>query len=272
MKFYQLCIAIIPCLYFNLQVDAFWPKWVDTITAKINNTDIIVHKEFDNAKQLELHNINGTIVINSWKQNSIALEIITSCPQASQKDIKIDMQHIDEIVRIHTNFVDEKIKGTVIFNILLPKDVDLAIFTKQGDIIIKDVEGSMNLETFQGSIKLINPHANLEAKTHHGNITIRTNAIKLDHTFTLESGKGDIEMYTNPLLETYINASALQGKVISQIPITLESKTTLLNADAWKNFRQSVQGTIGKPLSKLYLIAHNGSISIMPYIKPNDTF
>ena len=79
-------------------------------------------------------------------------------------------------------------------------------------------------------------------------------------------------MHTTSALQTYIHACALQGKVISQIPITLDSKTTLLNADAWKSFRQQAQGTIGQPLSKLTCIAHHGSIEILPYMKQNDIF
>lgn len=267
MRFYKLFFVMIIFLFSNLSIDAFWSKWADAISAKINHTtDVIVHKEFKKAKQLELHNITGTIVINSWKQDSIAIEIITSCPQPSQKDIKIDIQQLEETVIAHTIFTDEKIKGSVVFNILLPTHTDLAIFTKQGDIIIKDVHGCMNLETLHGAITLINPHTMLDAKTHEGNIIIRTDSILADKEFNLESGKGDIEIYTTSGLQTYLNASAPQGKVLSQIPITLESKTTQLNADAWKAFRQSVQGTIGKPLSKLNVIAHNGSISIMPYL------
>jgi hypothetical protein len=56
---------MIACLLYSLQVDAFWPKWVDTLAAKINNTtDVIVQKEFHKVKRLELSNENGTIVIN----------------------------------------------------------------------------------------------------------------------------------------------------------------------------------------------------------------
>ena len=273
MKFYQLFFIIITGVSSSLHIDAFWSKWVDTITAKFNyTTDVIVHKEFKKAKQLELYNTIGTIVINSWKQDFIAIEMIESCPQTFHKDIKIDAQQVEDVVTIHTIFIDEKIKGTVIFNILLPKNIDLTIFTKQGDIIIKDVNGSMNLETLVGNIKIVNPHRDVDVKAHDGNIILHTDSIAADQTFTLESGKGTIEIYTTPALQTYIHASALQGKVISQIPITLESTTTQLNAQAWKNFRQYVQGTIGQPISKLNLIAHNGSISIMSYAKQNNIF
>jgi hypothetical protein len=267
MRFYQFFFVVIFFVSSSLSIDAFWSKWADAITAKISNsTDVIVHKEFKKAKQLELHNTTGTIVINSWKQDSIAIEIITSCPQTSHKAIKIDTQQLEETVIVHTIFTDEKIKGSVVFNILLPAHTDLAIFTKQGDIIIKDVHGCMNLETLHGTMTLINPHTTLDAKAHEGNIIIRTDSILADKEFNLESGKGDIEIYTTSALQTYLHASAPQGKVLSQIPITLESKTTQLNADAWKNFRQSAQGTIGQPLSKLNIMAHNGSISIMPYL------
>jgi DUF4097 and DUF4098 domain-containing protein YvlB len=263
MKFYRIHFAIILILSSSCHLHASWSKWMDTLTTKFNMAyDVIVHKEFQKAKQLELHNITGSILIKSWKQNSIAVEIISSGSPSFQKNIKIDSEQIDDLVKIHSIFMDEKIKGTVIFNILLPENIDLAIFTQQGDIIIKDLYGSMNIQTLKGSINLHNPHANIDAKTYDGNIIIHTDFIDHAKIFNLESGKGDIEIITTPLLQTYFEASAPQGKVLSQIPITLESKTTLLNADAWKNFRQSAQGVIGKPQAKLTCIAHNGSILI----------
>src|SRR3989339_175898 len=178
MKFYRL-LSIIACLLCSLQVDAFWPAWVENLASKISNTsDVIIHKEFKHAQRLELSNENGPVVINSWKQNSIAIEIITSCAQASHKDIKIDMVCIDDVIKIHTIFKDEKLKGTVVFNILLPKNIDIVISSKQGDIIIKDIIGDLNLETCNGTIKLINPHDTLRAKTGHGDILIRTDSIE----------------------------------------------------------------------------------------------
>ncbi|MBV8661106.1 MAG: hypothetical protein JO129_03100 [Candidatus Dependentiae bacterium] len=272
MKFYQLRMMI-TFLFCSFQADAFWTQWVDTIAAKINNiTDVIVHKEFPKAKCLELSNEAGTIVINSWKQDSIAIEVITSCPEISHKDIKVDMECIQDIIKIHTIFTDQKIKGSVVFNILLPKDTDLTITTKQGDIIVKDVIGDLNLETLQGDIKLVNPHCALQAKTETGNILIRTDFIEEAKEFNLISDKGNIELYITQTINSYVHANAPQGKVISDLPITLDSQTTLLNAQAWKNFRQIVHGTIGKPLSTLNLSAHNGSIAIMPYMKQNDIF
>ena len=272
MKFYQLYMMI-TFLFCSFQADAFWTQWVDAISAKINNTtDVIVHKEFPKAKCLELNNEIGTIVINSWKQDSIAIEVITSCTETSHKDIKVDMECIEDVIKIHTIFTDPKIKGSVVFNILLPKDTDIMIFTKQGDIIIKDVISDLDLETLQGDIKLVNPHCTLEAKTEAGNILIRTDFIEEAKEFNAITDKGNIELYITQTINSYVHACAPQGKVTSDLPVTLDSQTTILNAQAWKNFRQIVHGTIGKPLSTLNITAHNGSISIMPYMKQNDIF
>ena len=272
MKFYRFSIMI-TFLFWGLQVNAFWSKWFDTIAAKINNiTDVILHKEFHKAKKLELHNETGSIVINSWKQDSIAIEVITSCTESTHREIKLDMECLDEIIKIHTIFKDEKIKATVLFNILLPKNSDIVIQTKQGDIIVKDVSGNLFLETLQGNIKLVNPNNMLTAKTDDGNILIRTDSIENSKEFNLNVDKGNIEIYTTSAINTYMNACAPQGKIISELPITLDSYTTTLNADAWKKFKQFVHGSIGNPLSKLNINAHNGSISIMPYIKQNDIF
>ncbi len=272
MKFYRL-FMIIPCLWYSLQVQAFWPKWVDTITAKITNTtDVIIHKEFAKVGRLEITNQHGAIIINSWQQNSIAIEIITTCVATYHKDIKIDIEQIDDVIKIHTIFLDEKIKGSVVFNILLPQKTDVNLNTKSGDIIIKEIHGTLDLLTGEGNIKLINPHQSLQATTDNGSIIIRTDTFTPTAQCTLISTKGDIQLYTTPTLNSSINASAPQGKIISDIPITLESITTLLNNEAWKHFKQNVHGAIGNPLADIKMYAHNGSISIMPYLQQTDIF
>jgi len=272
MKFYQLSM-IITFLCYGLQVDAFWSKLVNNISTRINNTtDTIQHKEFSQAKHLELNNHNGTIIINSWKQNSIAVEVVTSCSESLHKDIKVTMEQIKDVVKVHTVFTDDTTKGSVVFNILLPKNTNLTITTKQGDIIIKDVNSEMNLETLEGNIKLVNPHDSLQARTENGNILIRTDSIESSKEFNVTSDKGNVEIYTTQAINTSLHASALQGKIISDLPITLDSKTTVLNAEAWKKFRQAVHGIIGEPESILNITTHNGSITIMPYMKQSDIF
>lgn len=272
MKLYRYGILLI-FLSSTHPLHSFWNKWVTTISDKINNTtELIMHKEFPKAQRLEINNEQGSILINSWKQDSIAIEYITSCPQASLKDIKVDIECLDNCVKIHSIFIDPKVKGSVIFNILMPSQTHLAIRTNQGDIVVKDMNGPLDLETGHGDIKILNPHQNIKSKTLNGSIIIRTDIIDTHKEFNLETDKGNIEFYAPLTINTRIHATALQGKVTSDLPITLVSKTTKLDACAWKEFRQVVQGTLGQPSAMLNMIAHNGSISILPYTKQNDIF
>lgn len=272
MKFYRIYLTI--ALVSSTQVmGGFWNKCVDTIYSKINNTtELIMHKEFAKAQSISITNEQGAVIINSWKQTTIALEIITTAPQASIKDINIDIESIENSIKIHTTFLDPKIKGSVLFNILVPHDTNVTINTKQGDIVVKDVYGALELVTKSGDIKLLNPRDNLQAQTGNGSICMRTDTIEADKIWNLETDKGNIEFYTTATINTHVHAHAAQGKITSDIPITLTSKTTKLDAAAWKEFRQSVDGSIGTPVSTLHLTAGNGSIAILPYTKQNDIF
>jgi len=257
----------------SIPIHAFLNTWFDSISAKINNTtELIMHREFSKAQRLEINNEQGSIIINSWTQSIIAVEVITSCPEASLKNIKTDMQHINDCIKIHTTFTDPKSKGSIIFNILVPKDIDIYVTTKQGDIIIKDTHGSLQLQSDCGDIKLLNPLKNITAQTINGSIIIRTDCIEQDKEFNLTTKKGNIELYTTPIINVRLHAHALNGKITSDLPVTLDSKTTKLDAAAWKEFRQFVQGSIGIPLSKLTMHSDHGSISILPYTKQNDIF
>ena len=272
MKFYRYAMVIL-FLSLPFSLHAFLGTWVDNISAKINNTtELIMHREFPKAQRIEIHNEQGAIVINSWKQDTIAVEMITSCSISSLKDIKVDMEHINKSVKIHTIFTDHKIKGSVSFNILLPRDTDIIITTQQGDIVIKDMNGSLQIQSVSGDIKLLNPRHNVQAKTINGSIIIRTDQIEKNKEFNLETEKGNIELYATQTINTCVYARALNGKVTSDLFITLDSKITKLDATAWREFRQVVHGSLGEPTSKLNMTADNGSIIILPYTKQNDIF
>jgi len=272
MKLYRYGIILL-FLSSTIPTHTFWDNWFQTISAKINNTtEFIMHREFPKVQRLEINNEQGSIIINSWKQDTIAIEIITCCSEASLKNIKNDMQQINDIIKIHTTFTDPKIKGSVTFNILVPKDVNLMITTQQGDIIVKDMHSSLELQSESGNIKLLNPQKNIHAQTTNGSIIIRTDCIEQNKEFNLMTEKGNIEIYTTSTINAQLNAHALNGKVTSDLPITLDSKTTKLDAAAWKCFRQSVQGSIGIAQSKIVMHSEHGSIIILPYTKQNDIF
>ncbi|MGZ6254777.1 MAG: hypothetical protein ACXWL5_02225 [Candidatus Chromulinivorax sp.] len=266
MKFYH-SYMIIASLLLSMQAQAAWSSWIDTISSKLNGmTDTIMHKEFPQAKQLEIHHEVGNIVINSWNQKSIAIEVITNCAYATQKDVNIEMNHLQDIVKITTHFAQEKIKAQVILNILLPKETEIAIHSKQSDIIIKDITAPLELKTLVGNIKITNPYHTVDAKTENGDIMIRTTQIAPDENFCLISEKGNIDLYTTSVINADIHAFALQGKITSDIPIKLDSKTTTLNPQAWKEFKQIVHGTIGQNISHIYITAQSGSIAIKPLL------
>ncbi len=272
MNKYSYTILLLCCIVTH-QIHPFWSNIANSLYTKINNiTDVIIHKEFDQAKRLELYNENGTIIINSWQQNTIAIEVIISSTETYHKEIKVDIESLHEVIKIHTIFTEPKVKGSIDFNILLPKNVDLHVLTKQGDIIIKDLDSILKLETLHGDIKITNPHKSIKARSECGNIFIRTDAILHDHEFHLTCDKGNIELYTMETLNTIVQAQAPQGKIISDVFITLDSQTTLLNQDVWKRFKQYVQGVIGEAESKLHITAYNGSIAFLPYMKQNDIF
>jgi len=272
MKFYTLPI-IVTLLFSTMQADVFWSKLSDTISSKIKNSrELVIHKEFSTAQRLEINNEHGNIIINSWKQKTIAIEAIINRNETAAKNVTVDIESIDEVIKILTKFSDPKLKATVNFNILLPTDIAIKIITKSGDIVIKDVNNSLDIQTSSGDIKLANLHNNITAITKSGNIFFRTLEIENGKEVELITNKGNIEFCTIPNINCNLNASALQGKVISDIPITLDSKTTLLNQESWNKHKQVVDGRIGQSDSQVTIIADHGTISIMSYIKQNDIF
>ena len=266
-KIYSLSLLIL-FTFATTHTKPSWPKWLDGISEIFtHNTDNIIHKEFSKASRMELFNENGAIIINSWQQNSIAVEIIVKATESCQKSITIDTKEEDGIVKLQTMFADDKTKGTVTYNILVPKDTDIKLLTKQGNIVVKNIAGNIDAETENGKIKVINAHNNVTLKALYGDISMRTNKILAGKEVYVTTEKGTIKMCLTESVNSTISATAPSGKVTSEVPITLDKKKTTLNPKAWKAFKQEASGSLGKPESSIIATNHCGSIIIMPYIQ-----
>lgn len=243
-------------------------KFFDKVISKFSKTvEESSQEEFLKIKKIELLNQNGSIIITSWEQKTVALEVIKKGSEENLKDIKIDKQIIDDILQIN-NITDPSIKHDVCFNILVPTNISLKLATQSGIILISQVEGPIEAENDNGHIKIKNCNNNIKAETAQGNISLKTTSIKKKKEISLHTKKGSIKVYLHQDIDVEIDAKAPHGKVSSELEISLYPFTTKLNPKAWSDFKKQAHGVIGTNKdSTVYATTDHGSITIMPYTK-----
>lgn len=241
-------------------------KFFDKVLSKFSRTvEESSQEEFVNIKKIELLNQEGDIIITSWEQKSVALEIIKESSEDDLSKIKIEKKVVDKILQIE-NVTSEDIKHKVCFNLLVPVNTNLKLSTQAGIILISNVKGKIEAINQTGNIKIKNCNNTVKGETQQGNISVKSSKMQEDTSISLYTKKGSIKIYLNQNINAEIDAHAPHGKVSSALDIQLHSFKTQLHPKAWSDFKKQAHGIIGtKDTCSIGATTDHGSINIIPY-------
>ena len=252
-------------------------------------------------KKLVVENTFGTIKIKTdWNQNVISLKALKKATTENLAKISIEIDDNDtDTISLKTVFQDSKVKGSVDYTLMVPKQMSIRLKTDKGTIKVKRFDGQVWATTENGSIEIAQvtknvvatiaqngsisidqSHGAIQATTHNGNILINNAkqsvaATTASGNITLQSAEvpatssiqlsagGAIAVYLPHETNAHLQAYTEKGKVFSDHYITLASQTTKLNSQAWTQLQKSVEGIIGTGEADISLASSYGSIKIM---------
>ena len=268
----------------------------------------VFHKEYilDEHGALDVTNINGSIrITTAWNQNKVMLKAIKKAPQEPllQQLNVVENYTQDNHLVLKTKQLDEKAKGSIDYELLVPATITLRLETDNGNIEVNHTSGPIDATTTQGNIHLVNvantiqaktekngaitieqPHNTVHASSHKGSITIidACNSIQAETkhgkisvackeipstgSICLESGKGAIELFIPKTTNACIKARTAQGKLMSDHFINVNPLLTKLDSNAWERFKKEVDGTIGSGEATIKLSSHYGNIKILELV------
>ena len=236
-------------------------KYVSSFFSK-DETDIST-KEFSNMTDLHIFNDTGNITIDTWKHQTVMIEIIKSSKDLTK--IEIDITNNDGMLSLRTHNLDNQIPANVDFNIIMPENVTIKASTLKGNITIKQALQEIEAISQYGNIEVFGGHKDLTAKTDCGNISIERTMIPEDTILQAFTLKGDITFKTPQSTKSCIYAKTVQGKTTSELFITLFPKTTKMNNQTWADQKKEIEGYItAKTDSKIQLKTNSGNIKILP--------
>lgn len=220
---------------------------------------------------------SNSIFSNSISSNSLCTQKQNLEPFTINSSIKEDTLFIQPAVPITEN------KESIDFHLIVPAHTTLFIETDKGSIHTKDTYGMITLATKQGNITCINTHNSLiatihkkgsinielannpiHATTNKGSIhiydakdsiyasiqtgKIRIHSISLPNSgyLDLKADTGSIYLYLSKDAYAHLQATTLYGNISSELPITLQAHTTILNEEVWHKVKQDIKGTLGQ--------------------------
>lgn len=253
-------------------------------------------------ERLVIHNPHGNIYIKTaWNQNAIfmtAQKHANTLEQLPKIQIKETRRHGE--LHLETVIDTSTKKASVDYILIIPETACINLKTETGSIKIKKTCGpitaqtttgnitiysaektvqaqvqekgnitihnayeAVEAQTCKGNITLNNTHASIAASTNHGTIHVQATKIPSTASIDLSTHSGNIELQTPKNIHADIKACAAHGSVHSNHPITIKPFTTKLDPQAWKRFKQQIDGTIGTGEATIALSTDRGAIRLM---------
>ncbi len=267
-----------------------WEKSTETITSQLNHPSCT----------LVINNTHGSITLKTWDKENATIEIQKSAPdKEALGKIKIEKVEKRDLLSLTTQ---EGSNQQVDYLVLVPAHAHVQITTQDGDIncsghflgkisatvekgsismdhhtqlftasttktggiTILQADGPVNASTASGAIAVKNSKNSVLAKTQNGALSIDVHSLPTTSKIDVKTNNGTVTLKLDATVNADIQASTQKGTLISTIPITIKSYTTTLGPDSWKQFKKSVDGTIGSGESLISIACVKGSIKISP--------
>jgi hypothetical protein len=237
-----------------------------------------------------------------WDQDHVLLKAEITAPKKEYLDqvqIVDNGAHSGDLV-IRTRCLEEKSKAQVHYCLTIPADIGVWISNDQGPISIQGVRGKTYATTLtkgdihinessntvvahaqqQGNIDIDAVDGNVKATTKKGKITISGSKksivasaqsgsmmihpaeIPPQSKIKLSSKSGVITVCLPHGVNADVQASTERGVVLCQHEITLKPCITTLDSHAWRQFKRSVNGTLGSGVSQIHVHSSRSNIHI----------
>ena len=127
--------------------------------------------------RLSIDNLNGSIEITSWNENSVQIDGTKYAPTLEMRDaIRIEISAQPDAIQIRTVRPSES-RGSVgaRYFIKVPRQTQLdRISSSNASIRIADVEGGARVKTSNGAVRTENLRGSLDVQTSNGSIEVRS--------------------------------------------------------------------------------------------------
>ncbi|MHC4625298.1 MAG: DUF4097 family beta strand repeat-containing protein, partial [Planctomycetota bacterium] len=181
-------------------------KKVERLTRKVISSTGKEHKSMDefivplaSGSQLELDNINGAINVSGRDSQECTVKAAIKARTASERQsaslmeqIKVKLTKVGNklLARVEQPKLQQNENVVVDFDITVPRNSNLDLYTKNGEIEVADISGQIECDTNNGEIKVTRVSGQIECKTKNGAITAK----KTSGSTRLHSDNGEVNI------------------------------------------------------------------------------
>ena len=240
----------------------------DIVTADLRAEESAqFHKTYtlDARGHVEIHNVNGKIVVEPSTGNTVEVDATKKARGASQEAAKaaLDRVNIAEDVTSGRIRIDTKITKnegfsfmsggvTVEYHVKVPAGADVNFSTVNGGVEVSGLDGSVTASTTNGGVKARNVGGHLEASTTNGGVEAELSHMP-DGGVKLECVNGGIEVRLPRDAKATISASITNGGI----------ETPGLDLDKSETSRRHLEARMNGGGPRLEASGVNGGIKLI---------
>lgn len=231
------------------------------VAAQINEE---IEKSFTvtSKSNFSLNNINGTVEISSWQEDTIKVVATVSAEtQESYDDVTVNMVQRGQKVSVRTDYKEKTYRqnkqvARVDYQVWLPAETNLSdIELVNGDLTIENIAGEVHAEVVNGSINATKLSGSSEISAVNGSVNVDYKAQTDDvDSIEIETVNGRIELFIPQNINANVSADTMHGSIKTAFGLAAEKST-------FSGY--NLRGEIGSGDTKIDLNSVNGSIKVL---------
>jgi len=221
--------------------------------------------------KLVLHNINGSVEIDSWNKNEVKILADKTvraknkeAAESAMKDLVIEISEGSDVIEIETRVVRgwkgllDKVFGsdanvTVKYRIKIPRKYMLDVGTVNGHVEVGTVGGNVRLRSTNGHIRVEDAKTRVSASTTNGDILVGFSECEKNSTMSFRTINGTIDLSFPEDFGAVLHASTVNGSIRSDFSF---------GKDIEVDSRTRIKGTINGGGGNIDIQTVNGGIRI----------
>jgi len=201
-KFCRVCLSLLLLIVFLTQ------------SFQLTNAQQKLNKRYPASRnvRIELKNISGTIIVESWQRDEVKLTAVLESPAARFTPRVTADQLIIDVMGENRGRGDV---GSANFRLQVPINATVDLETRQGDITVSNIRSDLvrAYVSSEGDIVLTGINAKrIIAQNRMGNIFFDGEFVS-DGEYFFRSGQGDIQIRIPADSAFRVNASSQTGKI-----------------------------------------------------------
>ncbi len=216
----------------------------------------------EQSNTLIVNGLSGSITIHASRQKKLEVTALKKGIEEELALVSIEKSVNEGIATLKT-IEKEPSSVTIDYTLLVPERLTkIIILNQNGSVTVDNVDSSLDITVDIGDITVKNSQNSVKTKTNKGATTIVQKVFNASSSMFIEAMRGTVTITLPKTVNGTVNARTLKGLVTSSIPVTLESRTTVLTKESWQRMMRDIHGTFGKGGAPITIDVTKGNITI----------